>query len=236
MAEALSLRGVVAGYGATVVLEGIDLAVAQGESVSILGRNGVGKTTLLAAIMGLVRVHRGTLQLDGRDLQKIPLPKRAASGLGYVPQEREVFPSLSVLENLAVAARPGPWTADRVLALFPRLAERRRATGDQLSGGEQQMLAIGRALMANPSVLLMDEPSEGLAPVIVAELVAAIEGLRAGNMTILLVEQKARLALDFATRAVVMDRGTIVYDGASAALRDNPVRLNQLFGLAGTEP
>jgi branched-chain amino acid transport system ATP-binding protein len=173
------------------------------------------------------------LHLNGADLRKIPLPKRAGAGLGYVPQEREVFPSLSVLENLAVAARPGPWAVERVLALFPRLAERRRARGDQLSGGEQQMLAIGRALMANPSVLLMDEPSEGLAPVIVVELVAALDRLRTESMTILLVEQKARLALDFAPRAVVMDRGRIVYDGESKTLRDDPSRLNQLFGLAG---
>ena len=231
---ALSLKGVHAGYGATVVLEGVDLDVAGGESVSILGRNGVGKTTLLATIMGLVQVHAGDLRLHGRDLASIPLPKRAAAGLGYVPQEREVFPSLSVLENLTVAARDGAWTVERVLQLFPRLAERRRANGNQLSGGEQQMLAIGRALMASPSVLLMDEPSEGLAPVIVSELVEATERLReTENMTILLVEQKAKLALDFATRAVVMDRGRIVYDDASRALKDDPARLNRLFGLAG---
>ncbi|MEQ9638757.1 MAG: ABC transporter ATP-binding protein [Alphaproteobacteria bacterium] len=231
---ALVLKGVYAGYGATVVLEGVDLTVAAGESVSILGRNGVGKTTLLATVMGLVRVHAGTLHLHGNDLSRIALPKRAGAGLGYVPQEREVFPSLSVLENLSVAARGGPWTADRVLDLFPRLAERRRAYGNQLSGGEQQMLAIGRALMASPSVLLMDEPSEGLAPVIVAELVEAIERLReTENMTILLVEQKARLALDFAARAVVMDRGRIAFDGASQTLKDDPGQLNRLFGLAG---
>jgi branched-chain amino acid transport system ATP-binding protein len=216
------------------VLHGIDLALAPGECVSVLGRNGVGKTTLLAAIIGLVTVHRGRLALHGQDLAGIPLARRARAGLGYVPQEREVFPSLSVLENLAVAALPGGWTAERAFGLFPRLAERRRAMGSQLSGGEQQMLAIARALMGGPRVLLMDEPSEGLAPIIVEELVGAIEGLRDETaMSIVLVEQKARLALEFAPRAVVMDRGRIVYDGGSRALRDDPGRLNQLFGLAG---
>jgi len=167
MAEALVLRHVSAGYGETVVLEDIDLALARGESISVIGRNGVGKTTLLATVMGHTTLHRGEVVLDGVSLYRVPVFRRARSGLGWVPQEREIFPSLSVRENLEVGARPGPWTQERVFELFPNLGARLSHMGNQLSGGEQQMLSIARALLTNPSVLLMDEPTEGLAPVIV---------------------------------------------------------------------
>jgi branched-chain amino acid transport system ATP-binding protein len=232
-AAALELASVSAGYGETVVLEDVRLRLAAGESIAIIGRNGVGKTTLLATIMGHTSLHGGTVRLFGRDISRLPTHRRAQAGLGYVPQEREIFPSLTVRENLEIAARPGPWTLPGVLALFPQLRERQSNRGHQLSGGEQQMLAIGRALMGNPSVVLMDEPSEGLAPVIVEELARAVKGLRdTGGLSLVLVEQNARLALDISPRAVVMDRGRIVYDGPSETLRRDPAKLDQLIGVA----
>ncbi len=233
MAEpALALDRVSAGYGETVVLEDITLALAPGETLSVIGRNGVGKSTLLATIMGHTTLHGGHIALHGNDISSLATYRRVAAGLGYVPQEREIFPSLTLRENLDVAARPGPWTVATVFELFPRLAERASNMGNQLSGGEQQMLAIGRALIGNPSVLLMDEPSEGLAPVIVEELARAVKRLsRESALALILVEQNSRLALDIAPRAVVMDRGQIVYDGASATLRDDPAKLEQLIGV-----
>jgi branched-chain amino acid transport system ATP-binding protein len=233
MAEcALELDKVFAGYGETVVLEDIDLALGVGETVSVIGRNGVGKSTLLATIMGHTQLHGGRLSLHGKDISKLATYRRVGAGLGYVPQEREIFPSLSLRENLEVAARPGQWTYETVCELFPRLAERADNRGNQLSGGEQQMLAIGRALIGNPAVLLMDEPSEGLAPVIVEELARAVKRLaKAGGLSMVLVEQNTRLALDIAPRAIVMDRGRIVYDGNSETLRDDPARLEQLIGV-----
>ena len=230
--KALELDAVRAGYGETVVLEDVDFAVAPDETVSIIGRNGVGKSTLLATIMGHTTLHGGRVLLHGRDISQAVTYRRVVDGLGYVPQEREIFPSLTLLENLEVAARPWAWTVETVFELFPRLAERATNRGNQLSGGEQQMLAIGRALIGNPTVLLMDEPSEGLAPVIVEELTRAVKRLtKAGGLAIVLVEQNSRLALDIAARAVVMDRGRIVYDGPSATLRDDPVKLEQLIGV-----
>jgi len=234
MAEALALDGVTAGYGATVVLERVSVAIAPGESVSVIGRNGVGKTTLLATVMGHTTLHGGAIRLKGDDITRLSIHSRAMAGLGYVPQEREIFPSLTVRENLTVAARPGHWTLERVYELFPRLAERAGNSGRQLSGGEQQMLSIGRALTVNPEVLLMDEPSEGLAPIIVEELVRAMKSLRAAQgMAIVLVEQNTRVALDFSERTLVMDRGRIVFDGPSKTLQDDPKRLDQLIGVAG---
>jgi len=228
----LELDKVRAGYGETVVLEDIRLALGDSETVSIIGRNGVGKTTLLATIMGHTTLHGGHVSMHGKDVSLLATYRRVVAGLGYVPQEREIFPSLTLRENLEVAARPGPWTVATVFELFPRLAERAENRGNQLSGGEQQMLAIGRALVGNPTVLLMDEPSEGLAPVIVEELVRAVKRLtQAGGLTTVLVEQNSRLALDIAPRAVVMDRGRIVYDGPSETLRNNPVKLEQLIGV-----
>jgi branched-chain amino acid transport system ATP-binding protein len=230
--RALELDNVRAGYGETVVLEDIRLALGASETVSIIGRNGVGKTTLLATIMGHTTLHGGHVLLHGKDISSFPTYRRVTAGLGYVPQEREIFPSLTLRENLEVAARPGSWTIETVFELFPRLAERADNRGNQLSGGEQQMLAIGRALIGNPTVLLMDEPSEGLAPVIVEELVRAVKRLtQAGGLATVLVEQNSRLALDIAPRAVVMDRGRIVYDGPSGTLRNDPAQLEQFIGV-----
>jgi branched-chain amino acid transport system ATP-binding protein len=230
--RALELDKLFAGYGETVVLENIQLAIHPGETVSIIGRNGVGKSTLLATIMGHTNLHGGRVLLHGKDVSPLATYRRVTAGLGYVPQEREIFPSLSLRENLEVAARPGRWNYETVCELFPRLGERADNRGNQLSGGEQQMLAIGRALIGNPTVLLMDEPSEGLAPVIVEELARAVKRLtEAGGLSMILVEQNTRLALDIAKRTVVMDRGRIVYDGASATLRDDPLKLEQLIGV-----
>jgi branched-chain amino acid transport system ATP-binding protein len=233
MAEpALVLDNVRAGYGETVVLEDIRFSLGASETVSIIGRNGVGKTTLLATIMGHTALHGGRLSLHGKDISALATYRRVIAGLGYVPQEREIFPSLTLRENLEVAARSGPWTMDKVFELFPRLGERAGNRGNQLSGGEQQMLAIGRALIGNPTVLLMDEPSEGLAPVIVEELARAVKRLtQAGGLATILVEQNSRLALDIASRAVVMDRGRIVYDGPSETLRIDSAKLEQLIGV-----
>ena len=231
MAE-LELEHVRAGYGETVVLEDIRLALEPGETVSIIGRNGVGKSTLLSTIMGHTTLHGGSIRLKGQDISRMVTYRRVGVGLGLVPQEREIFPSLSVRENLEVAVRPGAWTYKTVCELFPRLAERAANRGNQLSGGEQQMLAIGRALIGNPSVLLMDEPSEGLAPVIVEELARVVKRLAAAKeLAMIVVEQNSRLALDIAPRAVVMDRGRIVYDGDSVTLRDDPARLEGYIGV-----
>ena len=230
--RALELDNVRAGYGETVVLEDVRLTLAAGETLAIIGRNGVGKSTLLATIMGHTTRHGGRVLLHGKDISALPTYRRVHAGLGYVPQEREIFPSLSLRENLEVAARPGPWTLEKVYEMFPRLNERSENRGNQLSGGEQQMLAIGRALIGNPSVLLMDEPSEGLAPVIVEELARAVTRLtQSGGLSTILVEQNTRLALDMAPRVVVMDRGRIVYDGPSETLRNDPARLEQLIGV-----
>ena len=233
MAEALALRDVLAGYGETVVLEDINLVLESGESISVIGRNGVGKTTLLATVMGHTTLHHGDVMLGGVSLNRVPIFRRARRGLGWVPQEREIFPSLSVRENLAIGARPGHWTQERVFELFPNLGARLSNMGNQLSGGEQQMLAIARALLTNPAVLLMDEPTEGLAPVIVEALAAVLRRLRGeGALSIVLVEQNSRVALAFSSRTVVMDKGRIVYDGASAALSADPERLAALIGVA----
>ncbi|HZS81235.1 MAG TPA: ABC transporter ATP-binding protein [Stellaceae bacterium] len=236
MSALLALERVSAGYGATTVLDDLSFRLEAGEICAILGRNGVGKTTLLRTIMGHTRLHRGTLHLAGRDASTLPPYRRARAGVGFVPQEREVFPSLSVAENLAVAARRGgAWTMERAFLLFPRLAERRRSMADRLSGGEQQMLSIARALMGDPRLLLLDEPMEGLAPVIVDSVLDALASLRAGGIAMLLVEQHARRALDFAPRTLVMDRGRIVHDGPSAQLRDDSERLAALLGVRGPE-
>jgi branched-chain amino acid transport system ATP-binding protein len=232
-ASALELQHVSAGYGETVVLEDINLGLARGESISVIGRNGVGKTTLLGTVMGHTTLHKGEVRLGGEGLHRVPVFRRARRGIGFVPQEREIFPSLSVRENLEVAARPGHWTPERVFELFPNLEVRRSHMGNQLSGGEQQMLSIARALLTNPSVLLMDEPTEGLAPVIVEALTAVLLRLRGESaLSIVLVEQNSRLALAFSPRTVVMDKGRIVYDGESAALSADPERLAQLIGVA----
>ncbi|HKC42195.1 MAG TPA: ABC transporter ATP-binding protein [Burkholderiales bacterium] len=229
MADALSLAGVRAGYGETVVLEDVGFALPERGSLAVLGRNGVGKTTLLATVMGLTTFHAGDIAFQGRRVVGLPVYERNRLGIGYVPQTRDIFPSLSAEENLTVAGRPGRWTLGRVYELFPRLAERRDAMGNQLSGGEQQMLAIGRALMGNPSLLLMDEPLEGLAPIIVEALLRAMARLiREEALTVVLVEQSAKLALEVTDRALVLNRGRIVYDGASSRLLEDKALLTSL--------
>ena len=231
--KALELRGVTAGYGETIVLERVDLGLEQGECVSLIGRNGVGKSTLLATVMGHTTLHGGEVWVGGERFDALSVHRRAARGLGFVPQEREIFPSLSVRENLEVAARPGPWTAARVFELFPNLEARLGNRGDQLSGGEQQMLSIARALLTNPSVLLMDEPTEGLAPVVVEALTAVLARLQGTSaLSIVLVEQNSHVAFAFSPRTAVMDKGRIVFDGESAALRADPERLARLIGVA----
>jgi len=232
----LVLEEVSAGYGETVVLEGISLAVSPGQTLAVLGRNGVGKTTLLATVMGHTRLHRGGIRFAGGEIATLAPYRRARLGIGFVPQEREIFPSLTVEENLTVAERPGPWTLRRVYDFFPSLAERRRNHGNQLSGGEQQMLAIGRALMGNPTLLLMDEPLEGLAPVIVDTLLVGLDRLkREDELALLLVEQHAKLALELAQIAIVLDRGAIVFTGTSRELLDAPERLNDMMGVGGRQ-
>ncbi len=229
---ALELDGLSSGYGETIVVENVGLRVAAGETLSIIGRNGVGKTTLLATVMGHTTLHGGQIRLHGNDISRLAPHRRVLAGLGYVPQEREIFPSLTVRENLAVAARPGRWTVDAVCELFPRLRERQVNRGNHLSGGEQQMLAIARALVGNPSVILMDEPSEGLAPVIVAELTRAMRQLvDTHGLSLVLVEQNTRLALDISARTVVMNRGRIIFDGASEQLKQNREMLDRLIGV-----
>jgi branched-chain amino acid transport system ATP-binding protein len=229
---ALEVRQLRAGYGATVVLEALDLRILPGECVAVLGRNGVGKSTLLASVMGHTTMQEGAILFEGRDIGRWRPHRRARAGLGWVPQEREIFPSLTVQDNLAVAGRPGPWTMAAAFELFPRLRERARHPGQALSGGEQQMLAIARALVGNPSVLLMDEPFEGLAPIVVEELAAVIARLRADHaMTMVLVEQRTEVALELAERAVVMERGRVVFDDASAHLKTDPDLLHTLVGV-----
>jgi len=228
----LEVDGLHAGYGDTVILEDVSFHLDAGEALALLGRNGVGKTTLLTTLMGLNTVHRGRVRHVGRDVGGFTPQARARAGLVLVPQERQIFRSLTVHENLRVAAMRGPWTIERVYGLFPRLRERRGNLGHQLSGGEQQMLAIGRALVGNPKVVLFDEPFEGLAPVIVDSLVDAFRMLRAeGGMAIVLVEQHAELALELTERTIVLDRGRTVWQGDSPALLHDPARLASLIGL-----
>jgi branched-chain amino acid transport system ATP-binding protein len=229
MSELLRLEGVTAGYGESVVLDEVSLDLAEGDSLALLGRNGVGKSTLLVTVMGLSRLHRGAIRWRGADLAALPTHRRAWAGLGWVPQERLVFPSLTVEEHLAAVARPGPWTARRVYRTFPQLEARRGNLGNQLSGGEQQMLAIARALVVNPRLLLLDEPMEGLAPIIVQELLAVIRELvGAGGMSVILVEQHARLALSLTRQALVLDRGRVVHRSESARLLADPETLHRL--------
>ena len=235
MSGALDVEGLTAGYGSTVVLDGLSFSVPAGGSLAVLGRNGVGKTTLLKSLVGFTTLHKGGVRLDGRAIDRIAPYRRNRLGLGYVPQEREIFVSLTVEENLLISRRVGGWSIDDVYALFASLKERRRNSGGKLSGGEQQMLAIGRALVGAPKILLFDEPMEGLAPVIVESLYAALRAIRdAGRSTIVLVEQKAELALQLTERAIVLDRGRIVHEGPSAELLADTATQARLLAVGET--
>ena len=237
MSELLAFDQVTAGYGNAVVLHRLGFSLREGESLAILGRNGVGKTTLLETLMGNTRVTGGAIRWRGQEITRWPAHQRVRAGLGWVPQEREVFPSLTVEENLSVVARPGSWSLARVYEFFPRLRERRSNYGNQLSGGEQQMLSIGRALMTNPTLLLLDEPMEGLAPIIVEELAVAIRRLcESEGLASIVVEQHPVLALEMTHQAIVLERGTVVHVSTSAALAGDGEQLDRLLGVGMAEP
>ena len=233
MAEPLlAFHEVRAGYGSAVVLDGVAFTLPERGSIAVLGRNGVGKSTLMLTIMGYTQIGRGRVVWRGEDITRWPPHRRALAGIGWVAQEREIFSTLTVEENLTVAARAGRWDLPAVYDLFPRLAERRRHLGNQLSGGEQQMLAIARALMTNPALLLLDEPLEGLAPIVVDELAAAIRRMASeDSVAFMLVEQHADIALALTQKALVLERGCVVYDGASADLLADHAALDRLIGL-----
>ena len=232
MSAGLKVQGLVSGYGETVVLDGISFEMPAGGTLAVLGRNGVGKTTLLTTLMGITTRHGGTIHLGDRPIETSPVYRRARLGLGYVPQEREIFASLTVDENIAVSQLPGGWSIDKVYDLFPRLKERRRNTGNRLSGGEQQMLAVARALAGGPKVLLLDEPLEGLAPIVIEALFDALIKIRdESGLTIILIEQKAELALAFANDCIVIDRGKIVHSGPSHVLKADADLQAKLLGV-----
>jgi branched-chain amino acid transport system ATP-binding protein len=233
MAELLRVEALRAGYGEAVVVQGVDFALDEGRSLALLGRNGTGKTTLLNTLIGATRRHGGRIVLGGRDITALPPHARAAAGIGWVPQERNIFKSLTVDENLTAVARPGPWTPKRVYAMFPRLEERKSNMGNQLSGGEQQMLAVARALVLNPTLLLLDEPLEGLAPIIVKELLASIARVvREEGVSAIIVEQNPRLILPITERAIVLDRGAVVHEGESTDLLSDRERLDRWLAVA----
>jgi branched-chain amino acid transport system ATP-binding protein len=230
MPDALRINRINSGYGETVVLENVDLVLPERGSLAVLGRNGVGKTTLLSTVMGHTTFHSGEILFNGQPIHSLPVYERSRMGIGFVPQERLIFPSLTLHENLTVAERPGHWTTERVYDLFPRLRERRAAMGNQLSGGEQQMLAIGRALMGNPSLLLLDEPLEGLAPIIIETLLLSLKKLISeDSLAVVLVEQHAKVALGVTDTAIVLNRGRVVHHGPSAELLATPDKLTNLI-------
>jgi branched-chain amino acid transport system ATP-binding protein len=234
MPEALlTVEGLTCGHGDAVVLSDVSFTLGAGRSLALLGRNGTGKTTLLDTLVGVTRRFAGRILLAGREIQALPVHRRAEAGLGWVPQERNIFRSLTVDENLGCVARPGPWTPGRVFGLFPRLAERRGNLGHQLSGGEQQMLAFGRALVLNPRLLLLDEPLEGLAPLIVQELLAAIRRVaREEGLPSIVVEQHPHMVLAVTDDAIVLDRGSIAYRATSPALLADPAPLDAWLGVS----
>jgi branched-chain amino acid transport system ATP-binding protein len=234
MAELLSVSGLSAGYGRAVVLSDVAFRLGEGEALAVLGRNGVGKTTLIDSVVGVTRRFTGSLSLGGREIAALSPEARAAAGIGWVPQERNIFRSLTVQENITAVARPGSWTLDRIYALFPRLKERRNQSGGSLSGGEQQMLAIGRALALNPRLLLLDEPTEGLAPIIIEELLRALRRLFVEEkMAGIVVEQHAHKILPITDRAIVLDRGRIVFEASSASLLADGAPLERYLGVTG---
>jgi branched-chain amino acid transport system ATP-binding protein len=234
MAERLlEVEGLTCGYGEAVVLSDVSFALDAGRSLALLGRNGTGKTTLLNTLVGVTRRHAGRIFVEGSDITTLPPHRRAAAGIGWVPQERNIFKSLTVEENLTAVARPGPWTLERAYAMFPRLQERRANLGNQLSGGEQQMLAVARALVLNPKLLLLDEPLEGLAPIIVEELLSSIERVvRDEGMSAIIVEQNPRLVLPITQRAVILDRGSVVHEAASEELLRDTASLDRWLAVA----
>jgi len=237
MADLLTISNLRAGYGDAVVIHDLSLNLAEGEALAVLGRNGVGKTTLLDSIIGVTRRFGGQIILEGRDLSTLGPERRALAGIGWVPQQRDIFCSLTVEENLTAIACPGRWDLEGVYSMFPRLKERRLNMGNQLSGGEQQMLAVGRALMLNPKILLLDEPTEGLAPIIVEQLLSAILRLiREEGMATIIVEQHANKILKVTDRAVILDRGTIVHSARSADLLADPTELDAHLGVAKRRP
>ncbi len=237
MPELLSIERLRAGYGEARVLNGISLSLAEGQSLALLGRNGMGKTTLINSIVGVTRYFGGAIRLDGRDISALRPDQRAHAGVGWVPQERNIFKSLTVDENLTAVARPGRWTPAKVYDMFPRLKERRTNMGEQLSGGEQQMLAVGRALVLNPRVMLLDEPLEGLAPIIVDELLAALRRIiREEGLSAILVEQNAQKILGVTDRAVILERGTVVHESDSATLKADRVVLETYLGVTDAKP
>jgi branched-chain amino acid transport system ATP-binding protein len=232
MSDLLTLQQVSAGYGDAIVIANIDLRLKPGESLAVLGRNGTGKTTLLNTIIGVTRHRGGSIVLDGKNITTTRSDKRAHAGIGWVPQERNIFKSLTVEENLTAVARPGTWNVNRVYEMFPRLKERRTNLGNQLSGGEQQMLAVARALVLNPKLLLLDEPTEGLAPIIIEELLAALTRIiRGEGMSAIVVEQHAQKILGVTDNALILDRGAIVHASSSRALIDDPAALEQHLGV-----
>ena len=230
VAELLQVESLSAGYGEARVVHGVSFAVQDGQSLALLGRNGVGKTTLIDSLIGVTTRFGGRIALGGEDLAPLPPHLRARRGIGWTPQERNIFRSLTVEENLTAVAIPGPWTLRRVYGLFPRLEERRQVMGRQLSGGEQQMLAIGRALVLNPRLLLLDEPTEGLAPIIVDELLAALRELGRAGLSMIVVEQKPKKILPFTDHAIVLDRGAIAHAAPSAELLADPAALDAHLG------
>ncbi len=233
MGDLLNVENLRAGYGEAVVIQGVSLSLGEGQTLALLGRNGTGKTTLINTLAGATRQHGGSITLGGVALHKLPSFQRAGAGIGWVPQERNIFKSLSVHENLTAVARPGKWNPDGVYKMFPRLAERKTNLGTQLSGGEQQMLAVGRALVLNPKLLLLDEPLEGLAPIIVEELLRAIARItRDEGLSAIIVEQHPQAILAISHRAVVLDHGTVVHSGDAQELREQPELLDQLLGVA----
>ena len=233
MAEWLRIESLSAGYGEAVILHDVSLSLAQGETLALLGRNGTGKTTLMNTIAGATRQHAGRIMLNGVALHDMPSHARAAAGVGWVPQERDIFKSLSVLENLTAVARPGAWTPARVFEMFPRLAERQSNMGNQLSGGEQQMLAVGRALVLNPKLLLLDEPLEGLAPIIVQELLRAIARItREEGLSAIIVEQHPQAILAISHQAVVLDQGRVIHTGPANELLSQSALLDRLLGIS----
>ena len=233
MAEWLRIESLSSGYGQAVILHDVSLSLAQGETLALLGRNGTGKTTLMNTIAGATRQHAGRIILNGEALHAMPSHARAAAGVGWVPQERDIFKSLTVLENLTAVARPGAWTPARVFEMFPRLAERQSNMGNQLSGGEQQMLAVGRALVLNPKLLLLDEPLEGLAPIIVQELLRAIARItRDEGLSAIIVEQHPQAILAISHQAVVLDQGRVIHTGLADELLNQSALLDRLLGIS----